>query len=507
MPGGCLAGQKIGAYTLVSHLGQGGMGSVWLAERSDGRFERRVAIKFLSIGFSGRDGEQRFRREGKILGRLTHPHIAELADAGVSPEGQPYLVLEHVEGEYIDQYCDRRALDVRSRVVLFLDVLAGVAHAHNNLIVHRDIKPSNVLVRNDGQVKLLDFGISKLLEEEFEAGDADLRLPDPATSPHTLSTGTALTPSYASPEQIQGQPINTASDVYSLGVLLFELLTGERPYAGYPDSRAWLEKAAIEGKIERPSAAARHVQKANARGTTVQQLAALLKGDLDAIILKALSTQPDHRYPNADVLAQDIQRYLSRRPVLARPGSMWHRLKRFTCRNRLTVTVIAAVMLALAAGLFAVSWESRKARSQAVTTESVLKFMEDIFRLNAGSQANRQGQANHCEGTAGHQRGTAGQGTSERARGEIEASNTRTISMAIWTCGVVNLISIAAIESCPCRLWPVGSGSRRRFARSRKHSEIRTFSNRKTVLFGGQRDLDSRHDHSPNSAPNSNVLV
>ena len=161
-----LAGRQIGAYTLVSPIGQGGMGSVWLAKRSDGRFERRAAVKFVSLGLAGRGGEERFKREGSILGRLADPHIAELLDAGVSAEGQPYLVLEHVEGEHIDQYCDLHKLDVEARIRLFLDVLAAVAHAHANLIVHRDLKPSNVLVRNDGQVKLLDFGIAKLLENE-----------------------------------------------------------------------------------------------------------------------------------------------------------------------------------------------------------------------------------------------------------------------------------------------------------------------------------------------------
>src|SRR6185436_4614316 len=161
-----IAGQPIGAYTLTSLIGEGGMGTVWLAERSDGRFQRRVAVKFLSIALKGRMGQERFLREGRILGALGHPHIAELVDAGVTETGQPYLVLEHVEGEPIDVHCERRSLDVRARIGLFLDVLAAVAHAHANLIVHRDIKPSNVMVRNDGQVKLLDFGIAKLMEKD-----------------------------------------------------------------------------------------------------------------------------------------------------------------------------------------------------------------------------------------------------------------------------------------------------------------------------------------------------
>src|SRR5262249_29599826 len=206
-----LAGQSIGAYKLISPLGQGGMGSVWLAERSDGRFERRVAVKFLRLSVATHGGAERFRLEGRILGQLAHPHIAELMDAGVTTNGEPYLVLEHVEGEPIDEYCDRKRLDVETRICIFLEVLSAVAQAHANLIVHRDIKPSNVLVRDDGQVKLLDFGIAKLLAD------------DAGSAPTTLLTqegGGALTPQYAAPEQVTGGAVTTATDVYALGVLL-----------------------------------------------------------------------------------------------------------------------------------------------------------------------------------------------------------------------------------------------------------------------------------------------
>ena len=214
------AHQTIDAYTLLSPAGQGGMGSVWLAERNDGRFERQAAVKFLSVGLVGRGVEERFKREGSILGRLAHPHIAELVDAGVSASGQPYLVLEYVDGKHIDEYCDEHKLDVQARVSLFLDVLAAVEHAHTHLIVHRDLKPSNVLVRKDGQVKLLDFGIAKLLEGEGESGAATML---------TRDGGAALTPEYAAPEQITGRPVTTTTDVYALGVLLYVLLTGRHP--------------------------------------------------------------------------------------------------------------------------------------------------------------------------------------------------------------------------------------------------------------------------------------
>src|SRR5215472_18593452 len=193
------------------------MSSVWLAERSDGRFQRRVAVKFLHFAVAAREGVERFRREGSILGRLTHPHIAELIDAGVAANGQPYLVLEYVPGEHFDRYCDDRKLNLEARIKLFLDVLSAVAQAHANLIVHRDLKPSNVLVRNDGRVKLLDFGIAKLLEGDGHPGE---------TAPLTVEGARAMTPEYAAPEQSLGGTITTGTDVYALGVLLYVLLTG-----------------------------------------------------------------------------------------------------------------------------------------------------------------------------------------------------------------------------------------------------------------------------------------
>jgi len=198
-------------------IGSGGMGSVWLAERCDGRFERKVAIKFIHLAVLDAAGAERFKREGAILGKLSHPQIAELIDAGVTSTGEPFLVLEYVEGQAIDEYCDRNKLGIDARIHLFLDVLSAVAHAHSNLIVHRDIKPSNVFIRNDGQVKLLDFGIAKVLAED--AVPAQL----------TAEASRVLTPQYAAPEQLTGAAITTATDVYLLGVLLFVLLTGEHP--------------------------------------------------------------------------------------------------------------------------------------------------------------------------------------------------------------------------------------------------------------------------------------
>jgi serine/threonine protein kinase len=241
-----LEGQRTGPYTLISLIGQGGMGNVWLAERCDGRFERRVAIKFLHFSVAAHGGGERFRREGRILGQLSHPHIAELIDAGVTPTGEPYLVLEHVDGQPIPEYCDKHALELDARIQLFLDVLSAIALAHVHLIVHRDLKPSNVLVRNDGEVKLLDFGIAKLLADDLT----------PAVATQlTLEAGSALTPMFAAPEQVTGGAVTTATDVYALGVLLYLLLSGKNP-VGEQLAAADLIKAIVETEPQRASDAA-----------------------------------------------------------------------------------------------------------------------------------------------------------------------------------------------------------------------------------------------------------
>src|SRR6516162_11698253 len=327
-----LAGQTFGVYTLISPLGQGGMGTVWLAERNDGRFERRVAVKVLNIALMGKGGEERFKREGRILGRLTHPHIAELIDAGVYLAGQPFHVLEYVEGDHIDRYCDQNHLDVRSRVRLFLDVLRAVAQAHANLIVHRDLKPSNILVRTDGQAKLLDFGIAKLLECEGQSGEAPL----------TLDGGRALTPEYAAPEQLKGEAVTAATDVYASGVLLYVLLTGQHPAGAGPHTPAGLVKAILDTEPPRPSEIVARtltneeasVTNARRRGTTFDKLARLLRGDLDTIVAKALKKDPRERYPSIKAFADDLQRYLRHEPISARPDAIAYRAGKFVRRHR-----------------------------------------------------------------------------------------------------------------------------------------------------------------------------
>ena len=375
-----LAGQTLGAYRLASPIGHGGMGTVWLAERSDGRFERKAAVKFLNIALMGHGGDERFKREGAILGRLSHPNIAELLDAGVSPDGHPYLVIEYVEGEPIDTYCDGRKLDVKARIRLFLDVLGAVAHAHANLIVHRDIKPSNVLVSKDGLVKLLDFGIAKLLEGEGQPGTATLL---------THEGGSAFTPQFAAPEQLTGGAVTTATDVYELAVLLYLLLTGQHPNGAGAKAPADLVKAIVE--TEPPQASALTTSEAGrnaaeSRGTTPEKLRRQLRGDLDAIVLKGLRKQPAERYISADAFAEDLRRYLNGTPVIAQPESKWYRAKKFVSRRRWAVTSVASVVLALAAGLGAALWQAHIARRESRMAIAMEGFLEDIFRANSSDQ-------------------------------------------------------------------------------------------------------------------------
>ncbi len=344
-----LAGQVFGAYELVEPLGAGGMGTVWRARRSDGRFEGSAAIKLLSAALLGAQGAARFRREATILARLKHPHIAQLVDAGVSPIGQPYLVLECIAGDPIDRWCDDRSLDVASRLRLFLDVLAAVAYAHANLVVHRDLKPSNVMVSDEGRVKLLDFGIAKLLEQDGA---------DPPT-PVTLAAGRAFTPAFAAPEQILGERATTATDVYALGALLYLLLTGRHPSGGPGTSPAALLRAILETVPERLSDAAcdprtpgeppldSAERRAALRATTPERLRRELRGDLDTIVAKALKKRPEERYPSATALAEDLRRYLAQEPILARPDSLAYRAGKFARRNARSLAAAAAVALAL----------------------------------------------------------------------------------------------------------------------------------------------------------------
>jgi eukaryotic-like serine/threonine-protein kinase len=346
-----LVGHVVGGYTLERALGAGGMGSVWLARRTDGRFEGRAAVKFLNLALLTRGGAQRFQREGNILARLTHPNIARLLDAGVTG-GQPFLILEYVDGDPIDQWCDARRLGIAARVHKILEVLSAVEHAHQHLVLHLDLKPPNILVRQDGQVKLLDFGISKLVQQ---GGGQETEL--------TRLGGRALTPDYAAPEQLQGAEVTTASDVYALGVLLYRLLVGAHPtsVAAQTTHRRLPTLRDAEPASLSEAARAMSVETAAARSSTAPKLAHDLRGDLQNILAKALKKEPSARYATVAALADDLRRYLNREPVSARADSVMYRLARFVQRNRVGVAAAGAVVVVLLAGITATAWQARVA--------------------------------------------------------------------------------------------------------------------------------------------------
>jgi serine/threonine-protein kinase len=352
-----LEGQQVSHYRILRLIGRGGMGTVWLAERCDGRFERKVAIKFLNVAVLDQASARRFKREGTILGKLAHPLIAELIDAGLTAAGEPFLVLEYVEGQSIDEYCDTNKLSVSDRIRLFLDVLCAVAHAHSNLVVHRDIKPSNVLVRNDAQVKLLDFGIAKVLADETSDGSASVL---------TLEAGAALTPRFAAPEQVSEGTITTATDIYALGVLLYLLLTGQHPAGPGPYSPAQLIKTIVDEEPRRASEAVASVsaEVAANRATTPEKLRRQLHGDLERIIAKAVKKNPADRYSSSSAFGDDLERYLEHKPVLARPDSLGYRTAKFVRRNRVAVAVAATALIATAAGVAAIVVQDRRVRAE-----------------------------------------------------------------------------------------------------------------------------------------------
>ena len=359
-----LAGRRVGPYTLERPLGQGGMGSVWLARRSDGRYEGSVAIKLLNLALLDAQGGERFRREGTALASLAHPNIARLADAGVTEDGQPFLVLEHVEGREIDVYCDDERLSPERRIALFLQVLGAVAHAHASLIVHRDLKPSNILVTADGTVKLLDFGIAKLVSADASAD-----------APRTVTGVGWMTPEYAAPEQVLGDPITTATDVYATGVLLYELLAGRHP-TGEGSSAAEHLRAVVETEPPRLSTAATG---AEVRGTSLDRMRRLYAGDLDNIVGKALKKRPEERYASVEAFGDDLRRYLRHEPVRARPDSLRYRASKFVRRNRIGIAVGAIAAVALVAAVARERQLRGRAEREAGKAVAVEQFLLSVF--------------------------------------------------------------------------------------------------------------------------------
>ena len=384
-----LVGTRVGRYRIVEKLGRGGMASVWLAEREDGLIRRRVALKLLRPGRASEDLLARFHAERRILSSLEHPNIARLYDGGSADDGRPFLALEFVEGRPIDAYCDGRRCTVEERLRLFVDVGRSVQFAHGRLVVHRDIKPSNILVDEDGRPKLLDFGIAKLLE------------PDVDDSHETRTGLQPLTLRFASPEQVRGEPVTTASDVYQLGMLLYGLLTGASPYVTTDGSSFAIQEAILRAPPRAPSRVARDMsaEAAGYRGSTPARLARRLSGDLDTILLKALEKDPSRRYSSAIELAEDVRRHLEGRPITARKPSAPYRVRKYFRRNRWAAPVLSGTLLALAGYVATVERHGRQlerernlARAEAERAEAVRTFLTDIFetaRPDAGGDTMR----------------------------------------------------------------------------------------------------------------------
>jgi eukaryotic-like serine/threonine-protein kinase len=378
------SGQLVGAYRLQKEIGRGGMAHVWLAERADGTFERQVALKLPHLNHTRRDLIARFMRERNILAPLEHPNIARLYDAGVSAEGMPYLAMEYVEGQTITQYATEKNLDVPARLKLFLQVLDAVQFAHEHLVIHRDLKPSNILVTNQAQVRLLDFGIAKLLDQDRLTNETEL----------TQVVGRALTLDYASPEQVRGESLTTASDVYSLGVILYELLTGERPYRLKLTTPAQLEQAIVESEPTAPSARIM-LDATKENRDHAKRRAKILTGDLDTIVMKALQKKSAARYGSASELALELKRYLAYEPIQAKPDSGWYSFKKFVRRNRLAVAGSTALVVSLAVGLVGTLWQANRAQheTERASSEASAKERESERANRAAIEAQRQALA------------------------------------------------------------------------------------------------------------------
>jgi serine/threonine protein kinase len=389
---GLFAGDMLGPYRLIRQLGQGGMSVVWLAERDDGQMRRQVALKMPHAGPGQALLAERLRRERDILASLEHRHIARLYDVGTSPSGLPFLVLEFIEGQALPAYCDAHQLGINDRLQLFLQVLSAVQYAHTKLVLHRDLKPSNILVNQQGEVKLLDFGIAKLIRDGETGAVPQTEL--------TRHSGQVLTPDYAAPEQIAGTPLTTASDVYALGVILFELLTGQRPYRLPRGTRGALEEAILATDPRRPSLVwqSDDVQTHHPSATTLAELAEhfrtsprrasqLLKGDLDVIVATALQKQAARRYATAEAFAQDIRRHLAHEPIAAQPDTRWYRTRKYVQRHAWALTAVGAVLLALCVGLGSALWQAKQARQEAAKATAIKDFLVGLFESGNVEQA------------------------------------------------------------------------------------------------------------------------
>lgn len=401
------AGSEVGPYRLLRPLGEGGMGEVWLAERCDGLYQRQVALKLLRSGVADPGLRQRFGRERQILARLQHPHLAQLLDAGVDQHGQPYLALDYVEGEPISDYCRRLQPPLETRLQLMLQVCAVVSHAHANLVVHRDLKPSNILVRADGTVKLLDFGIAKLLDH------------DDANAAHPPTEIRAFTLHYAAPEQVRGEAMTTLTDVYSLGVVLFEVVTGHKPYRLRRHSDAEWERSILDVQAPRASALLQRLAaQPGAPRRALQRQARRLRGDLDLLLEKALQKDPAQRYASAEALAGDLRRYLQGQPIQARPPGVGYRVRKYVGRHRWGVALATLSVLALLLATSSALWQARQARLEMARAQAMQDFTVGLFD-KAASQRHGHFDVPQLL-AAGQQRGEAELADQPLALAELE---------------------------------------------------------------------------------------
>jgi non-specific serine/threonine protein kinase/serine/threonine-protein kinase len=400
-----LIGRQIGVYKLVREIGRGGMGTVFLAVRADDQYKKRVALKLVRRGMDTKDILRRFRHERQILASLNHPYIAQLLDGGTTEDGLPYFVMEYVAGQPITKHCDAQQLSIADRLKLFRQVCAAVHYAHQNLVVHRDLKPGNILITAEGTPKLLDFGIAKLLNPELSAQTLD-------------PTATALrlmTPEYASPEQVRGEPVTTASDVYSLGVVLYELLTGHRPYRLKSRLPHEILRIVCEEDPERPSTLIHRVKTTDAEGATQvslmpeivirrregqpNKLRRRLQGDLDNIVLMAMRKEPQRRYATIDQFSEDLGRHLEGRPVVARKDEFGYRVEKFIVRHKTSVAAAAVVVASLLAGVVTTVWQAQVAKQQGARAEQrfeegrklahllIYKLHDEVEKLSGSTPA------------------------------------------------------------------------------------------------------------------------
>ncbi len=363
------AGKRVGAYRVVRLVGVGGMGAVYEAARDDEQFTKRVAVKFLHRHVGSESALDRFRAERQILANLNHPNIAALIDGGVTDDGQPYIIMEYVDGKPVTQWCDEQRLPVDERLALFLQVCAAVQSAHRSLVVHRDLKPANILVTGEGRVKLLDFGIARLMTVE---GDPDHRAP-------TLSGSRSFTPEYAAPEQIRGLSVDTRADVYALGVVLFEMLAGHRPFDLREKSMAEIERVVLGDEAPRPSASIDSERAVLLGERSPSRAHARVAGDLDAIVSTALRKEPERRYGSADLMARDLQHYLDGLPVSARPDGMGYRMRKLIRRRKLETAAVTLAAVSLIGGFVAASIQARRAEAESRRASQVTNFVTTML--------------------------------------------------------------------------------------------------------------------------------